>query len=117
MVPQTDRVPFSGVEKRTACITLEASLLWLTDAVHHWHPAVPALLAWVCRLAPGVGVLTWSDFGRNLGWANFFVLASSLSLAQDLIQSGAGAWMATLLVQSTPALTQHPVSLLSSCFS
>ena len=112
MAPQTDRVPFSGAEKRTVMITLGASLLWLTDAFHHWHPAIPALLAWVCLLAPGVGVLTWGDFERNLGWANFFVLASSLSLAQALIHSGAGAWMATLLVQSTPALTQHPLLLI-----
>jgi anion transporter len=110
--PQTDRVPFSGAEKRTALITLGASLLWLTDALHHWHPAIPALLAWVCLLAPGVGVLTWGDFERNLGWANFFVLASSLSLAQALMHSGAGAWMATLLVQSTPAFTQHPLLLI-----
>jgi anion transporter len=108
LVALTERVPFSAIEKRTAIITLGASLLWLTDALHHWHPAVPALLAWVCLLTPGVGVLTWSDFERNLGWANFFVLASSLSLAQALIHSGAGAWMATLLVHSMPGLTQHP---------
>jgi solute carrier family 13 (sodium-dependent dicarboxylate transporter), member 2/3/5 len=107
----TDPVPFSGIEKRTAIITLGASLLWLTDALHHWHPAIPALLAWVCLLAPGVGVLTWRDFERHLGWANFFVLASSLSLAQALMHSGAGAWMAALLVHSTPALTQHPALL------
>lgn len=112
MVPPPDRLPFSDAEKRTTLITLGASLLWLTDALHHWHPAIPALLAWVCLLTPGVGVLTWGDFERNLGWANFFVLASSLSLAQALIRSGAGAWMATLLVQSTPAFTQHPLLLI-----
>ena len=112
MAPPRDPVPFSGAEKRTVIITLGASLLWLTDAFHHWHPAIPALLAWVCLLAPGVGVLTWGDFERHLGWANLFVLASSLSLAQALMQSGAGAWLATLLVQSTPALSQHPLLLI-----
>ena len=112
MAPPRDPVPFSGAEKRTLLITLGASLLWLTDAFHHWHPAIPALLAWVCLLAPGVGVLTWGDFERHLGWANLFVLASSLSLAQALMQSGAGAWLATLLVQSTPALSQHPLLLI-----
>ena len=110
--PPTDPVPFSGIEKRTAVITLGAALLWLTDALHQWHPAIPALLAWGCLLAPGLGVLTWSDFERHLGWANFFVLASSLSLAQALMHSGAGAWMATLLVHSTPALTHHPLLLI-----
>lgn len=108
----TEPGPFSGLEKRTVIITLGAALLWLTDAVHHWHPAIPALLAWVCLLAPGVGVLTWGDFERHLGWANLFVLASSLSLAQALMHSGAGAWMAALLVHSTPALTQHPPLLI-----
>jgi hypothetical protein len=48
----------SGKEMRTAIITIGASLLWLTDAVHHWNPAIPALLAWVCLLAPGIGVLS-----------------------------------------------------------
>jgi len=41
---QTDCVPFSGAEKHTALITLGASLLWLPDAFHHWHPVIPALL-------------------------------------------------------------------------
>ena len=101
--------PFSAAEIRTGIITLGASLLWLTDALHHWHPAIPALLAWVCLLTPGLGVLSWSDFERNFGWSNFFVLASSLSLAHALSSSGASAWIASLLVHSTPAYTQQPV--------
>jgi di/tricarboxylate transporter len=101
--------PLSGVELRTALITLGASLLWLTDGVHHWHPTIPALLAWVSLLAPGIGVLTWSDFERHLGWANFFILASSLSLAQAMVSSGAAPWMANLLVLYIPAFSQHPL--------
>jgi anion transporter len=101
--------PFSPAEIRTGIITLGASLLWLTDALHHWHPAIPALVAWVCLLTPGLGVLSWSDFERNFGWSNFFVLASSLSLAQALSSSGASDWIASLLVHSTPAYTQQPV--------
>jgi len=111
-MPPTASVPLSGLEWRTALITLGAALLWLTDAVHHWHPVIPALLAWVCLLTPGIGVLTWKEFERDLGWANLFVLASSLSLAQALVHSGAGAWMASLLIQSTPALAQHPYLLI-----
>jgi sodium-dependent dicarboxylate transporter 2/3/5 len=107
--PTADPRPFSGMERRTAIITLGASLLWLTDALHHWHPAIPALLAWACLLTPGIGVLTWNDFERNFGWANFFVLASSLSLAHALIDSGAGAWIASLIIHSSPAFAQQPL--------
>jgi anion transporter len=109
VVSMADPKPFSGPEIRTAIITLSASLLWLTDALHHWHPVLPALLAWACLLAPGIGVLNWSDFERNFGWANFFVLAASLSLAQALISSGAGAWIATLIVHNIPAFAQQPL--------
>ena len=38
---------------------------------------------------PRVGVLTWKEFERDIGWTNFFVLASSLSLARALKVSGA----------------------------
>jgi anion transporter len=106
---EIDVVPFNQAEVRTLTITMAASVLWLTDALHHWHPSLPALLAWVCLLAPGIGVLTWKEFERDIGWSNFFVLATSLSLARALIDSGAGAWMADLLVATTPVLTQRPV--------
>ena len=111
-VPSDTAGPLSAVEWRTVVITLGASLLWLTDALHHWHPAIPALIALICLLTPGIGVLTWGDFERNLGWANFFVLASSLSLAQALASSGATTWMAQLLVRSLPGLRQQPVLMI-----
>jgi sodium-dependent dicarboxylate transporter 2/3/5 len=82
--PRPEPRPLSGVEWRTALITAGAGLLWLTDSVHHWHPTLPALLAWVCFLMPGLGVLTWRQFEQEVGWTNFFVIAASLSLAQAL---------------------------------
>jgi di/tricarboxylate transporter len=111
LAPPAERTPLTGVEIRTLVITLGASLLWLTDAWHHWHPAIPALLAWVALLAPGIGVLTWSEFERGLGWANLFVLAASLSLAQAMIRSGAGAWLAGLILSEAPALAAEPLLL------
>ncbi|MGQ4810120.1 hypothetical protein NKDENANG_03566 [Candidatus Entotheonellaceae bacterium PAL068K] len=108
-IPTPASPSLSGPELRTALITAGASLLWLTDALHHWHPAVPALLAWACLLAPGIGVLNWHDFERGFGWANIFVLASSISLAHALIKSGAGTWMATLLVDTVPDLARQPL--------
>ena len=100
--------PLSGREWRTVAITVGASALWMTDAVHHWHPVVPALLAWICLLMPRFGVLTWSEFERDIGWTNFFVLASSLSLARALVESGASAWIAGLIVEAVPQFRGHP---------
>jgi anion transporter len=101
----------TGAEIRTACITAGASLLWLTDAFHHWHPALPAILAWACLLAPGVGVLDWRAFEQGVGWANLFVIASSLSLAHALVQSGAAAWLAAALLPGPGGAGDHPLVL------
>jgi di/tricarboxylate transporter len=107
-LPAEQATPLTGRELRTVLITLGASALWLTDALHHWHPAVPALLAWILLLTPRIGVLTWSEFERDIGWTNFFVLASSLSLAKALIASGASAWVAGLIVAQVPAFRDSP---------
>ena len=105
------RSRLTGVEVRTLVITIGASMLWLTDAWHHWHPAIPAILAWVALLAPRIGVLSWSEFERGLGWANLFVLAASLSLAQAMMRSGAGDWLAGLILRSVPSLAAQPLLL------
>lgn len=86
--PGSGRRPLTPIELRTALITAGAGLLWLTDFLHHWHPTVPALLAWVCYLMPRWGVMTWREFEQEVGWTNFFVIAASLSLAQALSRSG-----------------------------
>jgi anion transporter len=106
--PGGEASPLSGKEWRTVAITVGASALWMTDALHHWHPVVPALLAWIFLLMPRVGVLTWTEFERGFGWSNFFVLASSLSLARALVDSGASAWLAGLIVEAVPQFRGQP---------
>ena len=98
------RRPISGTEWRTVAIILGASALWLTDGVHHLDPAIPALLAFAALLTPGLGPLVWADLERGVGWANFFVIAASISLAHALVASGAAPWLGRLLVGGLPAL-------------
>jgi anion transporter len=106
--PETVGTPLSATEWRTAIITAGASLLWLTDAL---HPALPAMIAWVCLLTPRIGVLSWGEFERGVGWASFTVIASSLSLAQALVRSGASRWLASLVVHATPGLGASPLAV------
>jgi di/tricarboxylate transporter len=88
------------------------ALLWFTDFAHGLPPVVPALIAMTVILLPGVGLLTWREFESNIGWTNFFVIASSLSLANALIVSGAAAWFADTLVGSVEGLRDHPTLIL-----
>jgi anion transporter len=107
-LPRTRRL--SAAEWRTLAVVLGASVLWLTDGIHHLDPALPALLALTALLLPGFGPLAWSDLDRGVGWGNFFVLGASISLAQALGESGAAAWLARGLVGGLPALGSRPLA-------
>ncbi len=113
-------VPMQPVEYRAAAIVAGTALLWFTDFAHGLHPAAPALLAMTLILLPRIGVLNWREFEQNLGWANFFVIAASLSLANALVTTGAAAWFAEILVggvaqwQGQPLLT---LLALCACFA
>ena len=104
--------PMTLAEKKAAAIALGTALLWFTDFAHGLPPAVPALIAMGIILLPGIGLLSWRDFEQNLGWSNFFVIATSLSLAQALVASGAAAWFADTLVGSVGGLRGSPYLLL-----
>jgi sodium-dependent dicarboxylate transporter 2/3/5 len=106
--PPPEPRPLTGIEWRTGLIVLGAGLLWLTDSLHHLHPTLPALMAFVCFLLPGVGVLTWRQFEQEVGWTNFFVIAASLSLAQALTRSGASDWLAAAVVGAAHEVAASP---------
>ncbi len=104
--------PVQVKEIKAGLIALGTALLWFTDFAHGLSPAVPALIAMTVILLPGVGLLTWREFETNMGWTNFFVIASSLSLANALIISGAAEWFADTLVGSVGGLRGHPTLIL-----
>ena len=104
--------PMKDVEYKAGIIVLATAMLWFTDFAHGMHPAVPALIALVLILLPRVGLLTWQDFERNLGWTNFFVIATSLSLAHTLVVTGAAGWFSETLVGGAAQVQDQPMLLL-----
>jgi len=104
--------PLRLPEIKAALIALGTALLWFTDFAHGLAPTVPALIAMAVILLPGFGLLTWEDLERDLGWSNFFVIATSLSLANAIIASGAAAWFADTMVGSVEGLQSSPTLVL-----
>jgi hypothetical protein len=109
--PPPEGSPLTGPERRVLAVLGLTTVLWLTDAVHGWNPAVPALLAAVLLLAPGIGVFTWRDFEQTVSWGLVFTVGVSLSLAQALGETGAAAWFARILVGGLPHLAERPEAL------
>lgn len=102
----------SAMEYRAGAIVMVTALLWFTDFAHGLHPVVPALIAMTLILTPKIGILDWQTFERNLGWTNFFVIATSLSLAHTLVTTGAAAWISEVLVGSTTLVQDRPLMVL-----
>ena len=112
--------PIKPAEIRAGAIVMLTALMWFTDFAHGLHPSVPALIALCLILLPRVGILSWGEFERNVGWTNFFVIATSLSLAHALVSSGAAAWFSETLVGGVSQLAQQPLLALlalSACFA
>jgi solute carrier family 13 (sodium-dependent dicarboxylate transporter), member 2/3/5 len=86
--------PWTAAEWRVAAVTGATSLLWMLDQLTGWPPAVPALLALVVLVTPGIGATTWSAFAAQAPWGTCIVLAGAVSLAQALTASGAADWVA-----------------------
>ena len=112
--------PIKPAELRAGGIVILTALMWFTDFAHGLHPSVPALIALCLILLPRVGILSWSEFERNVGWTNFFVIATSLSLAYALVSSGAAAWFSETLVGGVSQLATQPwlaLLALAVCFA
>ena len=106
----------SAVEWRAGGIVMLTAILWFTDFAHGLHPAAPALLAMCLILLPKVGVLTWQDFERELGWSNFFVIATSLSLSNAMVATGGAVWLSQTLVGGVSSFVSAPLmALLALC--
>ncbi len=100
--------PFTPEEAKAGLIAGGVALLWFTDFAHGLSPAVPALIAMVVMLLPGIGLLSWRELEQNLGWSNFFIIATSLSLSGALVESGAAAWFAGTLVSAVGSFADSP---------
>jgi di/tricarboxylate transporter len=99
----TEATPIGGAERRVALATVATSALWMADALTGWSPALPALLALVALLAPGVGTMGWSAFAGRAPWGTCVVLAGAVSLADALARSGAASWLAGRLFGLLPS--------------
>lgn len=92
--PSVSPGPWSPAEKRTAAALAAALALWLTDSLHGWPPALPALFALTVLLMPGPGGLSWHRFHQRFSWTVLLTMGGVLSLASTLQTTGAVAWLA-----------------------
>jgi anion transporter len=76
--------PFSPIETKAALLLGGATLLWVTDFIHHISSAKIGLGVGLASLLPYVGLLRAEDLKR-LNYLPVFFVAAALGMAQVLI--------------------------------
>ena len=100
--------PWNSLEKRASFVMGVATVLWMTDFLHHISPAMIGLGAGLVAALPGIGVLDPEDLKKVNLFPVFFV-ATALSLGEVLMTTGAigllttamFAWMGLLISGSS----------------
>ena len=92
------------MEVRGAILIAGATLLWMTDFIHHISPAKIGLGIGLAALLPYVGILRTEDL-KKLNYLPVFFVASALGMAKvliatkslDLLTNIVFAWMQPLM--------------------
>ncbi|HYK78711.1 MAG TPA: SLC13 family permease, partial [Micropepsaceae bacterium] len=96
--------PWKGAEQRALALIAIATLLWVTDFLHHIPSSMIAMGVGLFALLPGVGVLETEDL-RRLNYLPIFFVAAAVSMG-DVLAHTKGlavltdlmfAWMSPLM--------------------
>jgi sodium-dependent dicarboxylate transporter 2/3/5 len=87
---------FTVQEIKVVLITLCMFSLWMANA---WYPRINimqvTLLGTVVMFLPGIGVLEWGSFSKNLNMGPFFLVGTVMTLGYKMVDNGVSAWMTT----------------------
>lgn len=114
MPPETDRIeggkeavrkalselgPMTGDERKLLTIVLTLLGFWATEGkLHEFDTASTTLVGLAALLMPGLGVMSWKQAQPRIPWGTVIVFGVGISLGGTILSTGAGAWLAKLMV-------------------
>ncbi|TBU90319.1 DASS family sodium-coupled anion symporter [Phytopseudomonas dryadis] len=114
MPPETDRIeggketvrkalaelgPMSGCERRLMAISLTLLAFWATEGkLHSFDTASTTMVGLALLMLPGIGVMGWKEAQARIPWGTVIVFGVGISLGTAVLATGAGAWLARLMV-------------------
>ena len=111
-------VPYkmSAAEKKALIITGTMVGLWILSSwVSEINVMIVALLGTCVMFFPGIKVLKWKSFIKNVNLDAFFMIGTVLSVGEAMWRNGVSAWIATLFPAGSmplPLLIAYTVTLI-----
>jgi sodium-dependent dicarboxylate transporter 2/3/5 len=114
MPPETDRIeggkeavrkalaelgPMTFDERKLLITVLTLLGFWATEGkLHSFDTASTTLVGLAVLLMPGLGVMSWKQAQPRIPWGTVIVFGVGISLGSAVLATGAGTWLARLLV-------------------
>lgn len=114
MPPETDRIeggkeavrkalaelgPMTFDERKLLITVLTLLGFWATEGkLHSFDTASTTLVGLAVLLMPGLGVMSWKQAQPRIPWGTVIVFGVGISLGSAVLTTGAGTWLARLLV-------------------
>ncbi|SDI64817.1 anion transporter [Pseudomonas flavescens] len=114
MPPETERIeggketvrkalaelgPMTGCERRLLITSLTLLAFWATEGkLHSFDTASTTLVGLAVLMLPGIGVMGWKDAQARIPWGTVIVFGVGISLGTAVLSTGAGTWLAKLMV-------------------
>ncbi|MEU6137798.1 SLC13 family permease [Nocardioides sp. NPDC047086] len=103
--------PLTTLQIRALVVVAATVALWISEPLHGISPAVVALLGALAATAPRHGLIAIGPALREVPWSLLVFLATTLALGTALVDSGAAAWLAGLVLE--PLSAAPPVVFLA----
>lgn len=92
-------------EKKVILITCIMMVLWIASSwIRGINVMVVALLGACMLFMPGINVLKWENFIKEMNWDSFFLVGTVLSIGNAMVANGVAEWIGTMLPTTHMAL-------------
>ncbi|WP_144901075.1 SLC13 family permease [Halobellus captivus] len=94
--------PMAGSERRMLVFLAAGVAVWVTDAIHGFHPVFGALLVVVLVFLPRVGIADFEETVGDVDFSILFFVAAVLAIGEGLTQTNVAGALAEQLLALVP---------------
>jgi sodium-dependent dicarboxylate transporter 2/3/5 len=83
--------PLTAKQKHVAALFIIAIILWILDSFVQLMPGwlyVSSVIIALMFMAPGIGVVSWNEAAKDMGWGIFILVGGGLALGNGLKMAG-----------------------------